>query len=82
MRNATKRKMGAAISAMVLGGGLMVLAVCMVGDYFWSDWDTGEAIVLTISVLAILGTVAGILAALRQRWKEIEGGEEDEARKY
>lgn len=82
MRNATKRKVGATASAVVLGGMLMVLAICMVGDYFWSGWDTQETVVLAISVVAVLGTVVGILVALRQRWKEIEGGEEDEARKY
>ena len=39
-------------------------------------------VVLIIYGLAILAVITGILLALRQRLKEIEGGEEDEARKY
>ena len=29
-----------------------------------------------------LAVAAGVILALYQRWKEIQGGEEDEAKKY
>lgn len=31
---------------------------------------------------AILAVGIGVVAALVQRWREVKGGEEDEARKY
>lgn len=31
---------------------------------------------------AVLAVGIGVVAALYQRWKEIQGGEEDEAKKY
>ena len=34
------------------------------------------------AVVMVLAIVAGIFIALRQRYKEIDKGEEDEARKY
>lgn len=37
---------------------------------------------LVIYCLIIVAIIAGILVALHQRLKEIEGGEEDDAKKY
>ena len=60
MRNDTKGKklMGAALSALVMGG------------------------VILLSAGLFLAIVAGIAAAFFQRRKEIQRGEEEEARKY
>lgn len=45
----------------------------------------GEIVALGILLvygLLIIAVIIGILLALRQRLKEIEGGEEDDAKKY
>ena len=47
----------------------------------------GENLGLLIGILAvyavlIVAAIIGVLLALRQRLKEIEGGEEDEAKRY
>jgi len=45
----------------------------------------GELLAVGFLILCgtvILAIIAGILLALRQRLREIEGGEEDEAKKY
>lgn len=44
--------------------------------------DKPPIIVLVLCILVPVGAMAGILMALRQRMKEIKGGEEDAARKY
>ncbi len=38
--------------------------------------------VLIICALSLLAVIGGIILALRQRLKEIEGGEEEDAKKY
>ena len=41
----------------------------------------GLALGILCALLCVAGA-GGVIAALVQRWREIEGGEEDEARKY
>ncbi len=43
---------------------------------------TGATAFLLVYALAVIAVIAGIVAALRQRLREIEGGEEDDAKKY
>ena len=38
------------------------------------DWLAGLMLILAVGI--------GVVVALIQRWKEIKGGEEDEAKKY
>lgn len=85
MQNGTerrKKRLGAALSALVMGGFLLVVTLCMLWDYFCQGGSSAETIVILLC--AVLGgfTVGGIVLALRQRWKEIGEGEEDEAKKY
>ena len=44
--------------------------------------DGAAAVILALYALVILAVIIGVVAALRQRLREIDGGEEDEARKY
>ena len=37
---------------------------------------------LVVYALAVLAMILGVIAALRQRLRELKGGEEDEAKKY
>ena len=83
MRETTKgkRRLGAALSALAVGGFVVLLALCMVADCLGGGtaWET--AAILACAGMLFLMT-GGIVLALIQRWKEIEKGEEDEARKY
>ena len=82
MRNDTKKLLGAALSALVMGGLMLVITVCMLADYFaigGSAWETG---IILISAGMLLAIVVGVAIAFLQRRKEIQSGEEEEARKY
>lgn len=37
---------------------------------------------LVVYALVVLAMILGVIAALRQRLRELKGGEEDEAKKY
>ena len=84
MQNDTKGKrlLGAALSALVMGGLILAITVCMLTDYFSVGGSKGETVVILLSAGLFLAIVVGILVAFLQRRKEIRGGEEDEARKY
>ena len=85
MQNGTDRKkkrLGAALSALVMGGILLVVILCLLWDCFTVGITAAERVVLLLCAALGLFTIGGILLALRQRWNEIEGGEEDEAKKY
>ena len=84
MRNDTKGKrlLGAALSALVMGGLMLVITVCMLADYFSVGGSAGETVVILLSAGMFLAIVVGVLIAFLQRRREIRGGEEDEARKY
>jgi hypothetical protein len=87
MQNGTerrKKRLGAALSALVMGGFLLVVTLCMLWDYFGfgNQGSVAETVVIVLCAVMFFGVIGGILLALSQRWKEIERGEEDEARKY
>ena len=77
-----KKKLGAWLSALVMavlmgGYALFVLFILTLEP---------EAFVvcfpLLLGAILPLAAIVGVLAALRQRLNEIDGGEEDEAAKY
>lgn len=84
MQNDTKGKklLGAALSALVMGGLILIITVCMLIDYFSIGGSAGETVVILVSAGVFLAIVVGIAVAFLQRRKEIQSGEEDEARKY
>lgn len=77
-----KKRRGALLSALVTGGFFVVLAVCMLVDYFGCRGTTAETVIILVCALLYFAIAGGILLALKQRWQEIKKGEEDEARKY
>ena len=77
-----KKRLGAALSALVVGGFLLVLTLCMLWDSFVHRGTTAETVVIVMCAAMFFVVIGGILLALNQRWKEIDRGEEDEARKY
>lgn len=81
MQGNSKKRTGALIAAAVI----VVLAAALIAFFVFiikGEEDTAADGILWLYV-ALLATVAvGVLAALRQRLKEIKKGEEDEAKKY
>ncbi len=77
-----KRIAGAALSALVVGGLILIITVCMLLDCFGSGGQGPETAVVLISAGLFLLMVIAIAAACIQRFREIQKGEEDEAKKY
>lgn len=83
MPNTTKRKkrMGALLSALATGGFFVVMGACIL--LLGLDLNNGaETVMILVCAVLYFAIAGGIALALNQRWKEIETGEEDEARKY
>ena len=75
-----KKKLGAWLSALITAS-LMGAYALFVALVLWIEPDmflTG----VWLFLLALLAVVVGVLVALWQRLKDIDGGEEDEAAKY
>ena len=78
-----KKYIGSMVSAAVMIGIMgVILAILLVPLLMENLTETVAVLVLGFYALMIIATIVGILLALRQRIKEIEGGEEDEARNY
>ena len=75
----SKKKRGAQISAIVMIVLIVLwdLIIFITGIYAQIPWPVTLLMTLPITVIII-----GILLALRERMKEIDGGEEDEAADY
>ena len=82
-RNKEDKKRGAVISAVII---IVVLAVFVGFILFPLISEMGgvffAVILLMLYIAGILAVIFGVIAALRQRLEEIEGGEEEEAKKY
>lgn len=81
MQENSKKKRGALIAAAVI----VALAALMIALFILiikGEEDTGADGILWIYVGALATVAGGVLIALRQRFKEIKKGEEDEAKKY
>ena len=82
-RNKQDKKRGAVISAVII---IVVLAVFVGFILFPLISEMGgvffAVMLLMLYIGGILAVIFGILAALKQRLEEIEGGEEEEAKKY
>lgn len=84
MRKTTKGKgfFGAVVSAVLVAGFMLLLAAALLMECFGGVsliYTTG---ILLFCVLLYLAVAVGVIVCLYQRWKEIQGGEEDEAKKY
>lgn len=84
MRKTTKGHglMGAVITVVGMVLLMALSAGAMLGDYFGSGGGGFEAGIIVLCALLCLAVAVGVIAALIQRWNEVKGGEEDEARKY
>ena len=78
-KDTKKRKKGTVIAAVIM----TLLMFLMMGLVLWGNTQDALPIGILLIILAIPGVVVvGVVLALKQRLKEIEGGEEDEASKY
>lgn len=78
-----KKYIGSMVSAAVMIGVMgVILATLLVPLLMENLTETVAVLVLGFYALMIIATIVGILLALRQRIKEIEGGEEDAASQY
>ena len=82
-RNKEDKKRGAVISAVIIISMLAVFVgfilfplISEMGGVFFA------VMLLMLYIAGILAVIFGIIAALKQRLEEIEGGEEEEAKKY
>ena len=84
MRKTTDGKgFGGAVVITILTAGLMLLLTgAMLSGYFGGFTEPFATGVILFTAFVYLAIAVGVIAALCQRWKEIQGGEEDEAKKY
>ena len=83
MRNGTEKKRAAIICAAVIVGFLaIVLAVYLVPVLGAMYEGLVVAGIMLVYGLMIVAVIVGVLFALRERIREIESGEEEDARKY
>lgn len=84
MRKTTDKKKlrGAVLSAVVMAGLMLVFAASMAALCFGGSEDAAEIVILAVTALICLAVAVGVCIALVQRKKEIEGGEEEDAKKY
>lgn len=82
-RNKEDKKRGAVISAVII---ITMLAVFVGFILFPLISEMGgvffAVMLLMLYIAGILAVIFGVIAALKQRLEEIEGGEEEEAKKY
>ena len=82
-RSKEDKKRGAVISAVIIITMLAVFVGCILFPLISEMGGVFFAVMLLMLYIAgILAVIFGILAALKQRLEEIEGGEEEEAKKY
>lgn len=84
MRKTTRdhRLYGAILVAVVVVAIMLLLTGGMILDYFGKDTHSFDVALIVICTSFFLAITVGVVIALIQRWREIKGGEEDEARKY
>ena len=81
MRDTTKKKAGAGIAALVLIGFLTLFIVALIVAVA-AEGELAAMAVIGIYVLIIAAVIVGIGIALGQRIREINSGEEDDAKQY
>ncbi len=84
MRRTTNGKgfAGAVVITILTAGFMFLLTGAMLTGYFGGLTEPFATGVILFTAFIYLAIAAGVIVALFQRWKEIRGGEEDEAKKY
>ncbi len=84
MRKTTDGKgfAGAVVITILVAGFMFLLTGAMLAGYFGGLTEPFATGVILFTAFIYLAVAAGVIVALFQRWKEIQGGEEDAAKKY
>ena len=84
MRKTTNGKgfAGAVIITILTAGFMFLLTGAMLAGYFGGLTEPFATGVILFTAFIYLAVAVGVIIALFQRWREIQGGEEDEAKKY
>lgn len=78
-----RKKVAPIVCAGVVIALLLIYLMIFLFPVLGAEIGDGLAIaVLVICALSLLAVIGGVILALRQRLKEIEGGEEEDAKKY
>ena len=79
VHNVDKRRRGSIISTVVM----IFLMIALIALYVWAQSVDPIPLPIIAILIAMPGAVIiGVIIALKERIKQLEGGEEDEARKY
>ena len=79
VHNVDKRRRGSIISTVVM----IFLMIALISLYVWAQSVDPIPLPIIAILIAMPGAVIiGVIIALKERIKQLEGGEEDEARKY
>ena len=70
--------------APIIAAAVMILLMCLsMGFVAWAATVDPIPFPILLIIMAIpMAVIVGVLLALKERMKQIEGGEEDAARKY
>ena len=87
MRKTTDPHRASRLAPVLAAAGVTAVVLIFVGTLLWALFAAGggETFAVGIMVLYALGGIAvigGVIAAMVQRLREIDGGEADEAKKY
>ena len=82
MQKNTKGFAGAVVIALLTIALMVLCAGAMLTDYFGGVTEPFLTGVILFCAALCLAVAVGVAAALHQRWREIQGGEEDEASQY
>ena len=84
MRKTTDGKgfAGAVVITVLVAVLMFLLTGAMLAGYFGGFTEPFATGVILFTALIYLAVAVGVIIALFQRWREIQGGEEDEAKKY
>lgn len=79
MDKMTKKK----IAPIIITIAVVIFSLAYVSLFVYLAVSSPETLIVSvIAIVVYLGVCIGVIAALRERIKEINGGEEDEALKY
>ncbi len=84
MRKTTRKKIAPIVVTMLVLLYMVPLVVMVLGLMGLLDHGEGVAVMFPLLCWLVVGgaVIVGILKALRQRLREIDGGEEDDASQY
>ena len=84
MRKTTKGKgfLGAVLVTITVAVLMFLLTGALLTGYFGGDTEPFATGVVLFFALLYLAVALGAINSLYRRWKDIQGGEEDEAKRY